>query len=282
MAPEQVRGGEVDARADLYAMGVVFYRLTTSKLPFKGDTAFAMVQSQVNDMPTPVATIRGDLPGWVEDVITRALSKAADQRFQSAAEFHEAFARCLAGLPLSSMYSAGGDVIMTPPRAMPTGAFQVRATPTPSAPYPVMTGSHPTHIAPGTNPGMISSSSDETMLTPAAGGTLRQQFGTGAVQQPAASGTDAPPASGYATPAHGAASATAPGTTAAGATKKKKKSSIGLLIGVGAVVVVGAVAAAAALLGGGSIELPPVPESPEVAQAEPNLPPMPTLDPAAG
>jgi serine/threonine protein kinase len=42
MAPEQVQGGEVDARADLYAMGVVFYRLTTAALPFKGETPFAL------------------------------------------------------------------------------------------------------------------------------------------------------------------------------------------------------------------------------------------------
>ena len=55
MAPEQVKGGEIDARADLYAMGVVFYRLTTAALPFKGDTPFAMAQSQVSDPPTPVS-----------------------------------------------------------------------------------------------------------------------------------------------------------------------------------------------------------------------------------
>src|SRR6187455_976830 len=121
MAPEQVRGGEVDARADLYAMGVVFYRLTTSKLPFKGDTAFSMVQSQVNDLPTPALSFRHDLPAWVDEVVTRALEKAPEQRFQSAAEFHEAFARCLAGLPLSSMY--GGDPMMTPSRALPSGAY---------------------------------------------------------------------------------------------------------------------------------------------------------------
>ena len=54
MAPEQVMGHEIDARADLYAMGVVFYRLTTSRLPFRGDTPFAIAQSQVNDLPTPV------------------------------------------------------------------------------------------------------------------------------------------------------------------------------------------------------------------------------------
>src|SRR6187455_2702993 len=109
MAPEQVRGGDVDARADLYAMGVVFYRLTTAKLPFKGDTAFAMVQSQVNDPHTPVGLIREDLPGWVEEIVTRSLAKAPEQRFQSAAEFYEALARCLAGLTIASMYSPGGD-----------------------------------------------------------------------------------------------------------------------------------------------------------------------------
>jgi serine/threonine-protein kinase len=52
MAPEQVQGGDIDARADLYAMGVVFYRLTTAALPFKGDTPFAMAQSQLNEPPT--------------------------------------------------------------------------------------------------------------------------------------------------------------------------------------------------------------------------------------
>src|SRR5262245_41383025 len=67
MAPEQVRGGEIDARADLYSMGVVYYRLITARLPFKGDTAFAMIQSQVNDAPTPIASVRPDLPPWAEE-----------------------------------------------------------------------------------------------------------------------------------------------------------------------------------------------------------------------
>ena len=175
MAPEQVRGGEVDARADLYAMGVVFYRLTTSKLPFKGDTAFSMVQSQVNDPPTPALSFRHDLPAWVDEVVNRALEKAPEQRFQSAAEFHEAFARCLAGLPLSSMY--GGDPMMTPSRAMPSGAYS-RGSMAQSTPFPGMTGpqthqpmttgSQPTMMSPSTHPGVISGSGDPTMLTPSA------------------------------------------------------------------------------------------------------------------
>src|SRR5207244_1219307 len=62
MAPEQVLGHEIDARADLYAMGVVLYRLTTAKLPFKGETPFALARSQVNDPPTPVRLMRAELP----------------------------------------------------------------------------------------------------------------------------------------------------------------------------------------------------------------------------
>src|SRR5262245_3008174 len=172
MAPEQVRGGEVDARADLYAMGVVFYRLTTSKLPFKGDTAFSMVQSQVNDPPTPAISFRHDLPAWVDEVVNRALEKAPEQRFQSAAEFHEAFARCLAGLPLSSMYV--GDPMMTPGRPLPSGAYS-RAVMAQTTPFPGMTGSQPTTtgsqptmMSPGTHAGVITGARDPTMLTPSA------------------------------------------------------------------------------------------------------------------
>jgi len=170
MAPEQVRGGEVDARTDLYAMGVVFYRLATAKLPFKGDTAFAMVQSQVHEAHTPVGLVRTDLPAWVEEVVTRALAKAPDQRFQSAAEFHEALARCMAGLSIASMYNS--ETMMTPSRPMPSGTF-----PMPSGAYPMRSSGTPTAgysspstqqtaVAPGTSPGVISAATDPTMVAP--------------------------------------------------------------------------------------------------------------------
>jgi serine/threonine protein kinase len=212
MAPEQVRGGDVDARADLYAMGVVFYRLTTSKLPFKGDTAFSMVQSQVNDPPTPALSFRHDLPAWVDEVVTRALEKAPEQRFQSAAEFHEAFARCLAGLPLSSMY--GGDPMMTPSRAMPSGAFARSAmghsTPFPGIPsgsQPMTTGSQPTMRSPSTHQGVIVGSGDPTMLTPSAA--------------PAITGTVPPPT-----------------TSLAPLASAPKKSNLSLILGVAGLVVI--------------------------------------------
>jgi serine/threonine-protein kinase len=144
MAPEQVMGAEVDARADLYAMGVVFYRLATSKLPFKGDTAFAMAQSQVNDPPTPVMLARPDLPLWVEAVVARALAKAPHSRFQTAIEFHEALGRSVVGLPLVIDDGSAPTELMATPTRMPlavpvpplTGPTVVRSQPLPVPPAP--------------------------------------------------------------------------------------------------------------------------------------------------
>jgi serine/threonine-protein kinase len=136
MAPEQVMGQEIDARADVYAMGVVFYRLITAQLPFKGETPFAMAQAQVNTPPTPVRTIRADLPSWVDDVMSRSLAKKPDDRFPSAVAFHEGFARCLSGQPIPDDYAslAPTGLMSTPPRPMPTGSLDRTVLGTPASP----------------------------------------------------------------------------------------------------------------------------------------------------
>jgi serine/threonine-protein kinase len=120
MAPEQVMGKKVDARVDLYAMGVVFYRLVSGAFPFKGESAFALAQSQVNDPPTPIGTVRADLPPWVEQIVSRALAKDPLERFQSAAAFHDALSRCLAGREPTVVAdpSAPTEVMVTPPYAV--------------------------------------------------------------------------------------------------------------------------------------------------------------------
>jgi eukaryotic-like serine/threonine-protein kinase len=90
MAPEQVMGNDVDGRADLYAMGVVLYRLLTANLPFKADTAIAMAQKQIKDPPTPLRQFRAELPATCQSILDRALAKAPGDRFQSAEEFRSA------------------------------------------------------------------------------------------------------------------------------------------------------------------------------------------------
>jgi eukaryotic-like serine/threonine-protein kinase len=92
MAPEQVLEQEVDGRADLYAVGVMLYRLLAGELPFKADTSIAMIQKQIADPPTPIATFRADLPGWCLPLLDRALAKSAANRFQTAEEFRSALA----------------------------------------------------------------------------------------------------------------------------------------------------------------------------------------------
>src|SRR5262249_50893900 len=73
MSPEQVLGEELDGRADLYSVGVLFYRLLTGALPFKADSALGMLQRQIRDQPTPLPAYRPDLPKWSEEIITLAL-----------------------------------------------------------------------------------------------------------------------------------------------------------------------------------------------------------------
>jgi serine/threonine-protein kinase len=103
MAPEQVMGQEIDHRADLYAVGVLFYRLLTRELPFKADTAIAMAQKHVAEPPTPLRTFRGDLPPWCETIIGRALAKAPAARFQAADEFRAAIASAVSPVTLGEL-----------------------------------------------------------------------------------------------------------------------------------------------------------------------------------
>jgi serine/threonine protein kinase len=87
MAPEQVSGQIIDARADLYSMGVVFYRLVSGRLPFLADTAIAMAQKQMSESPTPLDEVREGLPAWCPGIVERALAKEPQHRFQTAEEF---------------------------------------------------------------------------------------------------------------------------------------------------------------------------------------------------
>ena len=151
MAPEQVTGDDIDARTDLYAFGVVFYYLVTAKLPFKGETPFAMAQSRVLNQHTPIGLVRDGLPAWIPPLIDRALSKKPVDRFQSADQFREALRRGLAGLP---METSSGAVIppelvaTTPPGVVPlpsvamsgaVPASSMSATPSVNVPGPPAT-----------------------------------------------------------------------------------------------------------------------------------------------
>ena len=90
MAPEQIMGSAVDGRADLYSIGVMFYRLLTGTLPFQVETPMQMLQRQIADPPDPLETHRPDLPSWCQAIVGRALAKSPADRFQTADEFRDA------------------------------------------------------------------------------------------------------------------------------------------------------------------------------------------------
>ena len=131
MSPEQVLGREIDGRADIYAMGVVLFRLLTAQLPFKADSGIAMVHRQLNDLPTPVRQIRSELPEAVESVIARALAKSADDRYQTADEFRRALTQLDPGLA-STGISRISVVAPAPPD--PAATLATPAPPPVSAP----------------------------------------------------------------------------------------------------------------------------------------------------
>jgi len=123
MSPEQVRGDEVDGRADLYSMAVVLYRLLAAKLPFDADTAIAFAQKQLYDPPTPIKEARPDLPPQCEAVLARALEKSPRDRFQTAEEFRDALVASASpalGTPLVVAGLAGDAMTCTVPTPVGT------------------------------------------------------------------------------------------------------------------------------------------------------------------
>jgi len=103
MAPEQVLGREIDGRADLYSVGVVLYRLLSGRLPFSADTAISMVQMQISEAPTPIASFKPDLPEWCTTIVERALAKSPSDRFQTAEEFRTALLSAVTPQALGEM-----------------------------------------------------------------------------------------------------------------------------------------------------------------------------------
>ncbi len=82
MSPEQARGEDVDHRTDIWALGVVIYEMITGQLPFRGEYEQAVVYSILNEEPKPITDWRNDVPMELERVVSKALAKVPDQRYQ--------------------------------------------------------------------------------------------------------------------------------------------------------------------------------------------------------
>src|SRR5581483_3705635 len=111
MSPEQIQGAaNLDARADLYSVGVSLYELVTGKRPFDGDSQFAIMSAHLEKTPVPPITLDPRLPQALNDVILMSVGKSPDSRFQTAKAFRNA---------LQNVVGAA-TVAAPPPAAIPT------------------------------------------------------------------------------------------------------------------------------------------------------------------
>ena len=147
MSPEQFKGGELDARSDIYSLGVMTYEMLTGRLPFDADTPWAWATQHMTAQPFPFETIpmAGQIPPKMKAAVMRALSKDKTQRQQTVRDFFEDFTAggqrlsSIGMAPRASFPDSGGGSSGTAmmPAARPAGGAQTQLG------EPIFTGQQP-------------------------------------------------------------------------------------------------------------------------------------------
>ncbi|WP_046727668.1 protein kinase domain-containing protein [Streptomyces humi] len=149
LSPEQALGRGVDARSDLYSVGIMLFQLVTGRLPFDADSPLAIAYAHVQEEPAVASSINSSLPPAVDALIARALKKNPNERFPTAESMRDECLRVAA-----SLQPAAPSIVPGVPRTQSGSGVGSAVFPpvdqaTPAPPGPVQTPYQP---APGPNP----------------------------------------------------------------------------------------------------------------------------------
>ncbi|HET9061038.1 MAG TPA: Stk1 family PASTA domain-containing Ser/Thr kinase, partial [Acidimicrobiales bacterium] len=123
-SPEQAQGLPVDARSDVYSMGVVLYEMVTGKPPFSGDSPVAIAYKHVREQPSLPSAVNASVPADFEAIVMAAMAKDPEDRYQSAADLRDDLLRFQRG---EAVYAPRAGAGASPTRVVPSRTGQVAA-----------------------------------------------------------------------------------------------------------------------------------------------------------
>ncbi len=176
MSPEQIQGGDLDPRTDIYSMGVIFYQMLTGRPPFRGSTSVEIIYKHVNQPVPPIHEINpeADCPPELEGMVMRCLSKNRDERYASMSDLLvgiKEVSRMVTGIHSGTGGSISSDIMAlrmkqaTDPSlaSAPPGALS-----RPPLPTPVL-GVQPVNEAAFNDPALVHDGTESSTSSPDTG-----------------------------------------------------------------------------------------------------------------